>query len=122
MLEAWVDQYQLNTMLIQPKAVGIVMAGNIPLVGFHDFLCVFISGHKAIIKPSSKDEVLIKHLAEKIIEWNKEAEKLYFICRKFKRTAMLTLLQAVITAAVILNIILENIQTSFAETELLLLF
>ena len=46
------------------------MAGNIPLVGFHDFLCVFISGHKAIIKASSKDEVLIKHLAQKLIEWN----------------------------------------------------
>jgi hypothetical protein len=46
------------------------MAGNIPLVGFHDFLSVFISGHKAIIKASSKDEVLIRHLAEKLIEWS----------------------------------------------------
>ncbi len=51
------------------KKIGIVMAGNIPLVGFHDFLCVFISGHKAVIKTSSKDQVLIKHLAEKLIEW-----------------------------------------------------
>ncbi len=48
------------------------MAGNIPLVGFHDFLCVFISGHKAIIKASSKDEVLIKHLVQKLKEWNSE--------------------------------------------------
>lgn len=46
------------------------MAGNIPLVGFHDLLCVFISGHKAIIKPSSKDETLIKHLVQKLREWS----------------------------------------------------
>ena len=73
LLKDWVGQYQLSDN-VQPKNVGIVMAGNIPLVGFHDFLCVFISGHKAIIKPSSKDEVLIKHIAQKIVEWNKEAE------------------------------------------------
>ena len=52
------------------KKIGIVMAGNIPLVGFHDFLCVFISGHNAIIKPSVKDETLIKHLVQKLEEWN----------------------------------------------------
>ena len=48
------------------------MAGNIPLVGFHDFICVFISGNKLKIKPSSKDEVLLKHLINKLIEWNNE--------------------------------------------------
>ena len=73
LLEKWVEQYKFNDN-VQPKKVGIVMAGNIPLVGFHDFLCVFISGHKAIIKPSSKDEVLLKHIATKILEWNKEAK------------------------------------------------
>ncbi len=55
---------------IQPVSVGIVMAGNIPLVGFHDFLSVFISGHKAIIKPSSKDNILIRHLVGKLVEWD----------------------------------------------------
>ena len=49
-LESWVSHY-LNDSII-PKNVGIVMAGNIPLVGFHDFLCVFISGHKQTIKLS----------------------------------------------------------------------
>ena len=68
-LENWTSSYKIET--VAPKKIGIVMAGNIPLVGFHDFLCVFISGHKAIIKASSKDEVLIKHLAQKLIEWNK---------------------------------------------------
>lgn len=51
---------------IAPKTVGIVMAGNIPLVGFHDFLCCFLSGHDVLIKASSKDEVLIKHLVNEL--------------------------------------------------------
>jgi hypothetical protein len=57
----------------KPKKVGIVMAGNIPLVGFHDLLCVFITRHKAMIKTSSKDDVLIKHLVDVLDSWNKEA-------------------------------------------------
>ena len=67
-LESWTSSYKIGTP--DPKKVGIVMAGNIPLVGFQDFLSVFISGHKAIIKASSKDEVLIKHLIEKLAEWS----------------------------------------------------
>jgi hypothetical protein len=55
------------------------MAGNIPLVGFHDFLCVFVSGHKQMIKLSSKDDVLLKHLVTKMIEWNPAvAERVQF--------------------------------------------
>ena len=73
-LERWTSSYRIEE--VAPKKIGIVMAGNIPLVGFHDFLSVFISGHKAIIKASSKDEVLIKHLAEKLTEWNKELNEL----------------------------------------------
>ena len=52
-----------------PKNVGLVMAGNIPLVGFHDFLCVLVSGHRQTIKLSSKDDVLLKHLVSKLQEW-----------------------------------------------------
>jgi hypothetical protein len=51
------------------KNVGVVMAGNIPLVGFHDFLCVMVSGHRQTIKPSSKDDVLLRHLVGKLLEW-----------------------------------------------------
>lgn len=40
------------------------MAGNIPLVGFHDLLSVFVSGNRQLIKPSVRDEVLIRHLVE----------------------------------------------------------
>jgi len=41
------------------QTVGLVLAGNLPLVGFHDVVCVLLSGHRAVIKLSSKDKVLI---------------------------------------------------------------
>lgn len=46
------------------KKIGVVMAGNIPLVGFHDFLTVLISGHQLLAKLSSQDSFLIKYIAE----------------------------------------------------------
>ena len=72
-LEKWADGYQITATHANPKTIGLVMAGNIPLVGFHDWMCIFISGHKALIKLSSKDIVLIKHLSEKLNEWNADA-------------------------------------------------
>jgi hypothetical protein len=72
-LKKLVDQYGITSETPQPKAVGIVLAGNIPLVGFHDVLCTFIAGHYARVKPSSKDTVLIKHLFQKLVEWDAEA-------------------------------------------------
>ena len=68
-LDSLINRYDLPKENIHPKKVGIVMAGNIPLVGFHDFLCVFLTGHIAFIKPSSKDQALIKHLVQKLLEW-----------------------------------------------------
>lgn len=72
-IQQWVDYYHLDNN-IKGKNIGIVMAGNIPLVGFHDFLCVFISGHKQSIKLSSKDDVLLKHIFQKLISWNAAIE------------------------------------------------
>jgi len=69
-LQNWAAAYQVPDRQVHPKNVGVVMAGNIPLVGFHDFLCVFVSGHIATLKTSSKDEVLIKHLVKKLYEWD----------------------------------------------------
>lgn len=43
-----------------PKRVGLIMAGNIPLVGFHDLLCTIVAGHVAVVKPSAQDTVLMK--------------------------------------------------------------
>lgn len=68
-LEQWISHYHLDDN-VNPKKLGIVMAGNIPLVGFHDFLSVFVSGHHQLIKPSSKDDVLLNHLVDRMIEWN----------------------------------------------------
>ena len=51
-----------------PKEVGIIMAGNIPMVGFHDLLCVLVTGHKAKIKLSHNDEVLMKYCVEVLVE------------------------------------------------------
>lgn len=51
-----------------PKTVAVIMAGNIPMVGFHDFLCVLLSGNKILIKPSSDDKLLIPFLAKVLVE------------------------------------------------------
>lgn len=67
LLEQWAAHYHIDDN-IHPKNIGIVMAGNIPLVGFYDFLAVFISGHQQTIKLSSKDDVLLKHLVKKLYE------------------------------------------------------
>ena len=69
LLEKWAVHYHLDDN-ISSKNIGIVMAGNIPLVGFHDFLAVFISGHRQTIKLSSKDDVLLKFLLKKLYSWN----------------------------------------------------
>lgn len=55
-LNEWLRRYTWNE---HPKKVGIIMAGNIPLVGFHDFLCVILSGNSAICKMSSDDKTLL---------------------------------------------------------------
>jgi hypothetical protein len=67
-LHAWMSQYALDDTVVA-KNIGIVMAGNIPLVGFHDFLCAFICGHQQTIKLSSKDDVLLKHLVQQLYHW-----------------------------------------------------
>lgn len=68
-LTAWANHYHLDDN-IQGKNIGVVMAGNIPLVGFHDFLCVFVSGHSQTIKLSGKDDVLLKHIVQKLYSWD----------------------------------------------------
>ena len=64
-LNQWLLTYDLKER--QPKTVGLILAGNIPLVGFHDFLSVLISGHIALVKTSSNDQHLIKFLANYLI-------------------------------------------------------
>lgn len=63
-LEKWLSAYSIPVQ--QPKKVGLVLAGNIPLVGFHDVLCVLAAGHHAVIKASSQDSRLIRYALEKL--------------------------------------------------------
>lgn len=61
-IDQWLGKYNFNH--ISPKKVAIIMAGNIPLVGFHDFISVLISGHHVIVKQSSNDKQLLPYLAK----------------------------------------------------------
>jgi len=65
-LYEWIKPYHFNAS--EPKTVALILAGNIPLVGFHDFLCVLISGNKALVKLSSNDQKLLPFLAKYLIE------------------------------------------------------
>lgn len=55
-IEKWLESYSLP--VTDSKVIAIIMAGNIPLVGFHDFLCVYLSGHAALVKLSTDDDKL----------------------------------------------------------------
>jgi len=72
-LEGLIEKYAIPEENGAPRTVGIVMAGNVPLVGFHDLLSVFITGHIALMKPSSKDDVLVRHLVQQMTGWNAAA-------------------------------------------------
>lgn len=71
-LNKWLSKYDFSE--VEPKTVGLILAGNIPLVGFHDFLSVLISGHNVLVKTSSNDQHLIKFLAKYLITFSPEIE------------------------------------------------
>lgn len=60
-LETWLADYPA-VPVVAPRRVLVVMAGNIPLVGFFDLLCTVVSGHRCLIKPSAKDSVLMEYI------------------------------------------------------------
>lgn len=66
-LAQWLNNYNL-TETQQSKKVGLILAGNIPLVGFHDVLCVLVTGNFALIKASSQDSRLIKHILQMLVD------------------------------------------------------
>lgn len=70
-LSAWLARY---TPTLAPQRVAIIMAGNIPLVGFFDLLCVLCSGHKAYVKPSSKDRVMMEYVVDLLRDINPNVE------------------------------------------------
>lgn len=64
-LENFIAGYAFTEM---PKRIAVIAAGNIPAVGFHDIMCVLLSGNKAVCKLSSKDEVLLPFLFGKFFK------------------------------------------------------
>lgn len=70
-LKDWLSQYpELQKDGSYNITIGLVMAGNIPLVGFHDFLCVYLAGFNLRIKLSSKDTVLWEHIIKLLGSWD----------------------------------------------------
>jgi len=67
-LTAFTSAYKFNET---PKNVAVIMAGNLPLVGFHDFLCVLLSGNKITVKLSSDDQTLLPELVSLLITIDK---------------------------------------------------
>ncbi|WP_418513045.1 acyl-CoA reductase [Corallibacter sp.] len=61
-INQWLDNYNFKD--VSQKNVAIIMAGNIPLVGFHDFISVLLSGHNVVVKQSSNDKQLLPFLAK----------------------------------------------------------
>jgi hypothetical protein len=80
-LDKWLSAYTFPFDYVQgDKTVGLILAGNIPLVGFHDFLSVLISGNHVLVKTSSNDQFLLPFLAKYIITVEPElANKITFV-------------------------------------------
>ena len=66
-LENWLSDYPDLNQNKSIQKVGVVLAGNIPAVGFHDILCVFLSGHHTVIKLSDKDSYLIPFMIDFLV-------------------------------------------------------
>ncbi len=65
-ISAWLEAYNISEET--PKTIAIIMAGNVPLVGFHDFLSVLLSGHKALVKLSSNDKILMPKIYQELLK------------------------------------------------------
>jgi hypothetical protein len=79
-LEAWSEHYFLqNTEGVPSKTVALILAGNIPLVGFHDIISVFLTGHKSLIKLSDKDPFFVPFMIEQLATLNVPIEHYFAI-------------------------------------------
>ena len=79
-LEKWIGLYSEDHFgQKDPKTIALIMAGNIPLVGFHDFICVLLSGHKVLVKPSGDDNKLLPFISQILVA----IEKSFAYCIAF---------------------------------------
>ena len=73
-LTQWTELYEIPDKPKTVKSVGVIMAGNIPAVGFHDMMTIVLSGHVCMAKLSSQDSFLMTTLIEKLLEINPNLE------------------------------------------------
>ena len=78
-LENWISGYGSKITTHDTKTIAIVAAGNIPMVAFHDILCVLISGNKLQLKLSEKDQYLLPFLLEQLINIEPDFKELIYI-------------------------------------------
>ena len=69
-IHRWISKYNFDSQKV--KKIGIIMAGNIPMVGFHDLICVLFTNHTAFVKTSSSDPYLIPFIYNKLIEFEND--------------------------------------------------
>lgn len=81
-LEKWTADYSLEPK--ESKSVGLILAGNIPMVGFHDVLSAFIAGHKTQVKLSDKDPFVLLYLFELLAKWVPESSDYFKVVDKLK--------------------------------------
>lgn len=82
-INQWLSGYAIDST--EPKTIALILAGNIPLVGFHDFLSVLITGNNVLVKTSSNDQHLLPFLAKYIIAIEPEFEnKITFVDGKLE--------------------------------------
>ena len=67
-IHQWLSNYKFSES--HPKTIGTVMAGNIPMVGIHDLICVLISGHNLMAKLSSQDDILVPFVTNQLFQIN----------------------------------------------------
>ena len=108
----WTSTYSIPVKI--KKNVSIIMAGNIPLVGFNDFLCVLMSGHRAIIKLSSKDNRLLLPIIEELLKIEPRFEDDIKIVGKVENLTLLLPL-VIMNLSSILNTTLKVILLCFAR-------
>lgn len=82
-INQWLSGYVIDST--EPKTIALILAGNIPLVGFHDFLSVLITGNNVLVKTSSNDQHLLPFLAKYIIAIEPEfGNKITFVDGKLE--------------------------------------
>ena len=83
-LQDWAASYNMANERNKAVTVGLVLAGNIPMVGFHDFLCVWMSGHNQVLKLSSKDPHLLPAILRELYNWHITTQNRVSIAEQLK--------------------------------------